>query len=107
MSIVFPGGALCDIPNASEKCTEGVCTLTACEAGWVDLNQSADDGCEYSCTPSASGAEECGNDADDNCDGEIDEGCGEGGCGCSQPIGRQSVWLVLLSGALLLRRRRA
>ncbi len=98
-------GAVCDIPNASEKCSGGVCTLTACETGWVDLNGSPDDGCEYQCTPSASGEEECGNGTDDNCDGEIDEGCGEGGCGCGQDARSTSIWLVLLAGALIGRRR--
>jgi len=99
-------GAVCDIPNASEKCTDGVCTLTLCEPGWVNLNTTPDDGCEYACTPSASGAEECGNGADDNCDGEIDEGCEEGGCGCGGSRRNQSIWLVLMACALIIGRLR-
>jgi hypothetical protein len=98
-------GAVCDVPNASEKCTDGVCTLTACDAGWVDLNGETDDGCEYQCTPSASGEEECGNGTDDNCDGEIDEGCEEEGCSCGRRDADQSIWLALLACALIIRRR--
>ncbi len=77
-------------------CESGVCTFdpsTDCVAGYIDANGMLADGCEYECTPSASGIEEC-NGLDDDCDGTTDEGfmldsdvtnCGRCGRVCSFP----------------------
>jgi len=91
-------GVICDYDNASEKCTDGVCVLTVCDQGWVDANGIDEDGCEYECTPSAEGVEECGNGVDDNCDGQIDENCDSGGCSCGPrvPAGRAAVLFIVL-----------
>ena len=61
------------------SCANGVCQF-ACAGGAVDLNGDvsigdAGDGCEYTCTPS--GAEVC-DGADNDCDGQTDEGPGGG-----------------------------
>jgi len=42
--------------------------------GFVDLDKDPWNGCEYSCTKTSS-TEVCGNKNDDNCNGEVDEGC--------------------------------
>lgn len=64
----------CSFDNASATCIEGDCRLGACKAGYVDKDKNPWNGCEYSCTKT-SATEVCGNRLDDNCDGEVDEGC--------------------------------
>ena len=51
-------------------CSGGVCGETACPEGYWNNDGHPADGCEYECT--YVGAESC-NDADEDCDGEIDE----------------------------------
>jgi len=41
-------GVGCDLPNATETCSTGTCTVTSCSTGWFDCSSSAP-GCE---TPS-------------------------------------------------------
>jgi len=41
-------GVGCDLPNATETCSTGTCTVTSCSAGWFDCSSSSP-GCE---TPS-------------------------------------------------------
>ena len=103
----------CYLPHASESCSAGTCVLTLCEMGWVDGNADPADGCEYECLVSATGEEECGNGLDDNCDGQVDEGCGGddggGGCGCnlvaSAPVASGGLFgFMLLLGLRRLRR---
>lgn len=43
-------GVSCALPNASESCASGSCTLTTCDAGWGNCNMSSPDGCETSLT---------------------------------------------------------
>ncbi len=55
-------------------CNSGVCTIPTsggCEPGFVDLNGTYEDGCEYSCTFQS--AQEVCNQQDDDCDGMVDE----------------------------------
>lgn len=96
----------CVVPNAQAACVEGSCEVAACEPGFFDANETAEDGCESqdtcmrgaACTTScetpgttsceggvevcAPGAETC-NTRDDNCDGRCDEQAG-----CRVPIHR-------------------
>ncbi len=94
---------VCDLDNATERCSEGQCLLTSCEAGWVDANGDSADGCEYECTPSGQGVEICDNNLDDNCDGQIDENCdGNSGSGCSCHTGQAAgKWAFILALSLL------
>ncbi|MCB9786533.1 MAG: hypothetical protein H6744_07540 [Deltaproteobacteria bacterium] len=59
----------CEFPHAVPGCVDGGCVIAGCEDGWVELNETLDDGCEYECTktsdidlPDAAGI-------DSNCDG--------------------------------------
>ncbi len=98
---------VCELEHAAEKCTAGECILTVCETGWLDSNGLLDDGCEYECTPSADGLEVCGNNQDDNCDGQIDENCeGGGGCGCASTKTSGGLAGFLLLGLIAILRRR-
>ncbi len=81
----------CSFPNAAHECLHGTCVMGACDPGWHDINGVEEDGCEYPCTTSAGGEEVC-DDADNDCDGEIDEGfdlssdpdnCGGCGVACT------------------------
>ena len=60
-------GTVCNLMNAVEGCSGGMCTIAACEAGYHNNNNMTIDGCEFGpCT--TQGNEVC-NDADDDCDG--------------------------------------
>ncbi len=61
----------CDLLGAESACEGGVCTLTACRAGFVDLDGRDSNGCE--CVLTRGGQEAC-DGADNDCDGETDEG---------------------------------
>ena len=63
------GCTACAIPNAIAKCVTGQCAIAACLTGWVDLNKTLSDGCEYKCTPT--GPEIC-DGLDNDCNGLID-----------------------------------
>ena len=65
-------GMICNLPNAVEGCQAAPvgCTVAGCDAGFVNANGIAADGCEYQCTPQ--GPEVC-NGLDDDCDTRIDE----------------------------------
>jgi len=67
-------GRRCQFANAVSTCEDGDCRLGACAMGFVDLDKDPWNGCEYSCTKTSS-TEVCGNKNDDNCNGEVDEGC--------------------------------
>jgi hypothetical protein len=63
---------LCVFEHAQASCVHGRCSMARCDEGHVDLNGESEDGCEYACTPSGSGADVCdGRDGD--CDGTTDE----------------------------------
>ncbi len=61
-------GAGCAPSKPSQ--TSGTCNFE-CNVGFIDLNGSVADGCEYKCSPT--GTEEC-DGIDNNCNGMIDEG---------------------------------
>ena len=84
-------GVICAPDDAVPACVAGACTIDDCAAGFVDLDRTPANGCEYACV--AAGAEAC-NLADDDCDGRVDEGfdlqssvehCGGCGQGCMPP----------------------
>ncbi|MCS6899269.1 MAG: MopE-related protein [Myxococcales bacterium] len=81
-------GNVCQIPGSNPTCVGGKCILD-CGTGFYDLNKDPTDGCEYACTPSNGGVELC-DDADNNCNGLIDEDVDTSGninhCGaCKSP----------------------
>ncbi|MCB9528401.1 MAG: SUMF1/EgtB/PvdO family nonheme iron enzyme [Myxococcales bacterium] len=77
----------CAFANATARCVAGGCTLSRCDAGFVDLDGDPDNGCEARCTPDPDPIELC-DERDNDCDGTIDEGFDKetdpqncGGCG--------------------------
>lgn len=66
-------GRGCDFQNAVAICAIGDCMLSDCLAGFVNLNGSELDGCEYEC--SSTGSEICEGSVDEDCDGSVDENC--------------------------------
>ncbi|MBL8916930.1 MAG: hypothetical protein JNM17_39870 [Archangium sp.] len=83
----------CNLPNAVPICSNSLCTIGACLPGFINLNNTALDGCEYQCTVTNNGVEAC-DGADNDCDGTVDEGfnlstdinnCGMCGRACSAP----------------------
>ncbi len=62
----------CPVPaNGKAGCKEGECFIEGCNEGFVDLDQIAENGCEYAC--SVTGDEIC-DMKDNDCDGQTDEG---------------------------------
>jgi hypothetical protein len=65
-------GFVCDLPNAQPSCNAGSCVVGICDDGFFDTDGVAENGCEATqCEPT--GDEVC-DGADNNCDGEVDEG---------------------------------
>ncbi len=80
-------GVSCAAPNAELRCQAGECVIIACEPGFQNYNADVTDGCEADCIVTAGGQEQC-DDADNDCDGSVDEGVDKqsdvencGGCG--------------------------
>jgi hypothetical protein len=63
-------GVVCDVANALSVCREGECSYT-CKPGHYDIDKKPDDGCEYSCTPTANPSEIC-DGVDNDCNGRFD-----------------------------------
>lgn len=77
-------GVLCNPANAAGSCMGGVCGVGMCDAGYVDLDGQAGNGCEYACT-FMGGVDMTCDGQDDDCDGLMDEDyvpgtCGQGAC---------------------------
>jgi hypothetical protein len=66
-------GNACVFANGDGVCEASTCRLDGCNEGFVDLDRDPSNGCEYRCAGS-SGATELCNGADDDCDGNLDEG---------------------------------
>jgi hypothetical protein len=62
----------CTPPGAFGRCEAGECRLESCDVGFVDLDGSEGNGCEYACTPFDSVDSVCDR-LDDDCDGAVDE----------------------------------
>ncbi len=58
----------CDLPNARESCLAARCRVDGCDEGFADADGEPESGCECEIR----GAEQC-NEADDDCDGRVDE----------------------------------
>ncbi len=56
--------------HSSWSCANKTCVFSGCQTGFYDLD--GDEKCEYACTFVS--AQEACNGADDNCNGQIDEG---------------------------------
>ena len=90
-------GSPCDLPNASESCASGTCTLTGCTAGFGNCDGISATGCEVSlttltncgacgtaCSPAHASGATCStgscsfstcNAGWGNCDGSAPNGC--------------------------------
>jgi Cys-rich repeat protein len=51
-------GMACNLPNATAKCTLGMCAIAVCNPGWLDCNNNPADGCEVN---SVTDVNHCGN----------------------------------------------
>ena len=67
-------GTRCFQPNAAGTCVASDCEYV-CLPGFVDTDGNVNNGCEYLCTVTNGGVEIC-DEADNNCNEEIDEGLG-------------------------------
>ncbi len=78
-------GNVCNIPNANETCTAGVCGFnpaTDCAPGFTDADGNPLNGCEYSCTVTNGGTESC-DGVDNDCDGVADDNATGVGVACA------------------------
>jgi len=62
-------GLRCQYVNALASCRAATCEMSECLPGFVDLNSSALDGCEYACVPSAGIDLPDSAGVDSDCDG--------------------------------------
>ena len=77
-------GNVCAFPSAVPLCAEGACGFEVCQAGYSDLDDILENGCEADCFPDGSPNDDC-DDVDNDCDGYVDEdyipvACGIGVC---------------------------
>ncbi len=54
-------GSVCDYPNASETCTNGVCLLGTCDAGFANCDGIVSNGCEVDTGSSLANCGGCGH----------------------------------------------
>ncbi|MBN1771841.1 MAG: hypothetical protein JXB32_11300 [Deltaproteobacteria bacterium] len=80
-------GWACEVARGTAACVEGICTIAACDDGYLDLDGAAFDGCEYECTATAAAESPdgggCENGLDDDCDGRSD--AEDGDCAACVP----------------------
>jgi len=79
-------GRTCVARRATAGCVDGMCEIAMCDPGFYDLDGSAANGCEYSCTPSVPATEDC-DARDDDCDGTVDEAASGAGMPCGMAVG--------------------
>ncbi|MBW2263887.1 MAG: hypothetical protein JRG91_18155, partial [Deltaproteobacteria bacterium] len=69
-------GYVCEVPNGTPMCVDGVCLIESCLEGFHDVNGSIVDGCEYECTATVDMESEddgtCSDELDNDCDGRVD-----------------------------------
>ncbi len=82
-------GKVCPHAHAIPACVGGACTVKQCDVGWIDLDHSVVNDCEYACLPT--GGEVCDH-KDNDCNGVVDDGfdtsvdplnCGDCGVSCT------------------------
>ncbi|MCZ7680054.1 MAG: hypothetical protein M5U28_15335 [Sandaracinaceae bacterium] len=92
-------GLRCAPPHAFGACEGGACVVTACDVGFLDLDEDPSNGCEYRCLAVADDDVIC-DLSDDDCDGAVDEdvdlgadaeNCGSCGRVCAVPHGEGRV----------------
>ncbi len=54
-------GVVCDLPNAVPACTDGVCTVSSCNAGFADCDSDPTNGCETDTNTDTNNCGTCGN----------------------------------------------
>ena len=64
-------GQTCSLENANVVCSDSLCEIDSCHAGFVDSNEIAVDGCELACV--VTGSETC-DGIDNDCNGLVDDG---------------------------------
>ncbi len=63
------------------SCIEGACVIRTCDAGVIDANRDANDGCEEVCSPTNGGIERC-DGIDNDCNG-IDDDAAQNAADCT------------------------
>ncbi len=53
-------GKVCNLPNATEGCSGGQCTVMSCASGYMDCNGTASDGCEIHTAADVNNCGSCG-----------------------------------------------
>lgn len=70
---------VCAYANGVPACEDMQCVLADCLEGYYDIDERAETGCEYACDPETPSDTDLACDGEDNdCDGEVDNGTGEG-----------------------------
>ncbi len=74
-------GNACALAHSVPQCVARTCAIATCDRGFVDLDGTPANGCEYACPVMPITAEVC-NGIDDDCNGLVDDGSPGGGLAC-------------------------